>query len=439
LTQKPTIAKEPQMSTKSILLVDDEIKVLNSLSRTLSDEDFDEIKIAKNAREALGIVKNTPDLALIVSDYHMPGMNGIEFLEQVRKSSPDITRILLTGAADFAMALESINKGYIYRFLLKPCSPEIFLAALKDGVRQNELILAERELLNKTLSGSIKVMVDILSLLNPAVFTQSGRLRDMARDLSETLYLEVEPWEVELAALLSQIGAVTIPNPILESWQKGEPLNEAEMRMIQSIPQMGRILINNIPRLEKIAAAVGYQNCAYNGPAGSNAPTKNQIPLMARILKVIVDFDILLQKTHNPSIVFQNMRAQEADYDPHILSAFRLMTLRNYSLNSYQPSVHKLLSEEYEQNKDNWSEFREIELQGETPSEYQVSGAQKGEKELSVDGLKAGMVLSRDVFDKYGALIVSKNTIVTDVLIYKIINYFHSQDLSESVYIESAI
>ncbi len=427
------------MSSRSILLVDDEGKVLNSLSRSLSEENFDDVKIAKSAREALEIVKKTPDLALIVSDYRMPGMNGIEFLELVRTNNPDITRILLTGAADFEMALDAINKGHIFRFLLKPCSSEILFAALLDGLRQNELIISERELLNKTLAGSIKVMIDILSILSPGIFEQSGRLHNLARDLADTLYLEVQSWEIELAAMLSQIGTVTIPGNILESWQKGEILEEAELLMIQSIPHMGKILINNIPRLENIAEAVGYQNCAYGGPSNTGAPTAEDIPLMARILKVIVDYDVLFQRTRNPTIVFQNMLVHEAEYDPHILSAFRLMVLRNFSQSSYKVSIHTLLSQESENDFNIWSEFRQIVPETEAQPSYQVSAALKGEKEIIVDGIRSGMVLSRDVSDKNGTLIVSKSTVVTDVLMYKLINYFHSQEISEPVYIESAI
>lgn len=337
------------------------------------------------------------------------------------------------------MALDSINKGQIFRFLLKPCSTETFLAAMQDGLRQNELILSERNLLNKTLSGSIKVMVDILAMLKPEIFVQAGRLRNLARDLAETLYLEVQSWELELAALLSQIGTVTIPNNILESWQKGEKLDDAEINMIQSIPRMGKILINNIPRLQNIAEAVSYQNCPYDAPAGSGLPRAENIPLMARVLKIIVDFDVQFQKSHNPTGVFQNMFSHASEYDPRILPAFRLMVLRSLIQFSYPVSIHKLLSEETEYNPELWTEFRQVEPQvDDSIPFYKVSSALQGEKEMVVDGIRAGMVLSRDVCDKYGNLIVTKNTIITEVLMYKLINYFHFQDISGPIYIESA-
>jgi len=390
------------MNTKPILLVDDEIKVLHSLSRTLGEENFDDIKTTQNAQEALTIIKKTPNLALIISDYRMPGMNGIEFLSQVHKTSPDITRILLTGAADLDMALDAINRGHIFRFLVKPCVDELLIAAVKDGLRQNELITSEHDLLKKTLYGSIKVMVDTLSVLNPGIFAQSGRLRNLARELANALQLEEQSWEIELAALLSQIGAVTIPVNILERWQNGEKLEESELKLIRSIPRIGKVLIRNIPRLENIADAVGFQNCAYNGQPTIEIPSAERIPLMARILKVIIDFDILNEKTQNPAATFQSMLAREAEYDPMIFPVFRQCVLRS------QNQIY-----------------------------YQTTSAAKGEKEVRVENIRLGMLLSRDVLDKNGALVVSKGPLNNEVLLQKLLNCARSKTIVEPVYIES--
>ena len=390
------------MNAKPILLVDDEIKVLNSLTRTLSEESFDVIKPTQRSHDALEIIKATPDLALIISDYRMPGMNGIELLSQVHRTSPDITRILLTGAADLDMALDAINKGHIFRFLLKPCSEEDLIAAVKDGLRQNELITSEHVLLKKTLYGSIKIMIDMLSVLSPGIFAQSGRLRNLARDLAVALQLEEQSWEIELTALLSQIGTVTIPTKLVESWQKGEPLGEAELKMIRSIPRMGKVLIRNIPRLENIAEAVGFQNCTFHGPSTFEIPSGERIPLMARILKVIVDFDNLNEKTHNTALSLETMLGQEADYDTSILTAFRTMIMQNQK-----------------------------------QSTYQASSAARGEKEISIENIRPGMVLSRDVIDKNGFVIVAKGPLNNEVLLQKLINCFHSQTILEPVFIES--
>jgi hypothetical protein len=165
---------------------------------------------------------------------------------------------------------------------------------------------------------------------------------------------------------------------------------------------MGKLLIKNIPRLENIAEAVGYQDCTYSGQRTIDSPTADQIPLMARILKLIVDYDRLIEKTGDPSVAFQTLLVHESEYDPDILATFRLKVLR-------------------------------IDRQ----SPHRLAHPLKGEKDIYVEGIKLGMVLTRDVVDKNGLLIVSKDTVITDVLKYKLINYFRSHVIEEPVYIES--
>jgi len=391
------------MTNETILLVDDEVKMLSSLSRALLEEDFGEIKSAQNGNEALEIVKKTSNLAVVVSDYHMPGMNGVDFLVQVRSLSPDTSRVLLTGAADLEMALNAINRGNIFRFLIKPCPTDIFVGAVKDGIRYNQLITGERDLLSKTLNGSIKVMIDILAVQNPLIFSQASRLRKLAHDLAIALQIEEQSWEIELAALLCQIGAVTIPHEILEKWQVGVVLKESETEMISAIPRMGRQLIKNIPRMEKIAEAVGYQNCTYTGRINAESPTGEAIPLISRILKIIVDFDRFQENTYGAAATLQMMLNRQSAYDPHILGLFRTKVLRVDD--KFTGKLTKTI----------------------------------GEKEIFVEELKSGMVLTRDVIDRNSTLIVAKGTFVTEVLIYKLINYFRSQVIITPVFIESTL
>jgi response regulator RpfG family c-di-GMP phosphodiesterase len=389
------------MTSEIILLVDDEANVLSSLSRTLFEEDFGEILTAQNGTEALEVIKKEPFPNVIISDFHMPGMNGIDFLVQIRNILPDATRILLTGAADLDMALNAVNKGNVFRFLVKPCPQDVFIGAVKDGIRYNQLILGERELLSKTLNGSIKVMIDILEVQSPYVFTQSGRLRKLAHNLTVALKLENQSWEIELAALLSQIGAVTIPQEILYKQLKGTELNDSEREMIASIPRMGRQLIKNIPRMENVAEAVGNQNCTYLSQYESDSPIGKEIPIISRILKIIMDYDRLRGITHSSVEAINTMQSHFSEYDPDILSVFCTKVLQ----------IDEQLT-------------------------YKATKAKAGEKQIYVDDLKIGMVLTRDVNDKKGILVVAKGTVITEVLMYKLINFFRSQSLFTPIFIE---
>ena len=386
------------MHSDNILIVDDEQRVLASLTRTLLEEDFDSTRTALNGLDALEIVKTTPNLALIISDHHMPGMNGIDFLVQARKISPHTTRILLSGAADLEMAVDAVNRGSIFRFLIKPCPTDVLLTAVRDGIKQYQLVTGERDLLSKTLNGSIKLMVDLLGVFNPQVFSQASRLRNLAKDLAAALQIDEQSWEIELAALLSQIGAVALPKETVEKWQNNQKLDEAETEMIRSIPANGRRLIKNIPRLDRIAEAVGFQDCVYAGRVSFDLPVGEKIPLGARILKIVADYDRFLQKSGSERAAFQLLSQQEKQYDPKILDAFQNKVLRATSM--------------------------------------QVN-VKPGEKQIFIHTIKIGMVVTRDVIDKSGMIIVPRGSAITEVLKLQLDNYIRSQAVSDIVYIDA--
>src|SRR5829696_4359 len=134
-----------------ILCVDDERNVLEAYQRSLRKEFH--IEIATSGAEGLAAVESQGPYAVIVSDMRMPGMDGIRFLAKVKEKAPDSVRIMLTGNADQQTAIEAVNEGNIFRFLTKPCPPETLAKALSAGLQQYWLVVAEKELLEKTLSG----------------------------------------------------------------------------------------------------------------------------------------------------------------------------------------------------------------------------------------------------------------------------------------------
>ncbi|NIQ03497.1 MAG: response regulator, partial [Nitrospinaceae bacterium] len=93
--------------------------------------------------------------AVVVSDMRMPDMDGIQFLSRVREHYPQTVRMMLTGYADVKTAMNAVNEGNIFRFMTKPCPPEVFEKVLSAGIEQYRLITAERDLLERTLKGSV--------------------------------------------------------------------------------------------------------------------------------------------------------------------------------------------------------------------------------------------------------------------------------------------
>ena len=106
-----------------------------------------DVETATDGDLAMTIIGEGGPYAVIISDFRMPGMDGIEFLSRVRESAPDSVRMMLTGYADLNIVMEAVNEGYIFRFLTKPCKPETLQGALEAGIRQYQLIQKERELI----------------------------------------------------------------------------------------------------------------------------------------------------------------------------------------------------------------------------------------------------------------------------------------------------
>jgi len=304
---------------EKVLCVDDDPHILDAYRRQLRRE-F-KIDTATSADLALTALQSQGPYAVIVSDMRMPGMDGVQFLAKVKSLSPDTVRIMLTGNSDQHTAMEAVNEGSIFRFLTKPCPSEQLAKAILAGLHQYRLIRAEKELLEKTLRGSVKVLVDVLSLVNPTAFGRASRVYRLVRQLATELKIPPS-WELDVAAMLSQIGCVTIPPDTMEAVYLGRTLTPEESKMFQAHPSVGRDIVAKIPRLENVAQIIGYQEKCFDGTgAPADAKQGRAIPLGARILKVALDFDALKSSGMDEYEAFQRLREQARRYDPDVLNA----------------------------------------------------------------------------------------------------------------------
>ncbi|NQY99752.1 MAG: diguanylate cyclase [Bdellovibrionales bacterium] len=134
------MAEEKQQRAK-VLCVDDEPGVLQSLTRLLK-KDF-EVYTAASAEDGLKVLEDQADMAVIVSDYRMPGMNGIEFLKEARSMTPSAARTILSGQIDINELSEAINKAEIHRFFLKPWENDYLRLQIHEAV-QTHINLSEK-------------------------------------------------------------------------------------------------------------------------------------------------------------------------------------------------------------------------------------------------------------------------------------------------------
>lgn len=292
--------------------MDDEINLLRALERQYRKQ-F-EIRIAAGPELGLEAIAAGGPFAVVVSDLRMPAMTGIEFLTRVSKISPDTVRVMLTGQADLQDAIAAVNEGHVFRILTKPCAPELLVRTLEAALTQYQLITAERELLEKTLHGAVAVLSEILSLVNPPAFGRANRVTRYVRHMALKLNLP-DAWQYELAAMLSQIGCVTVPAEVLDKYYAAEPLNPQEARTLSAQSVLGSQLLARIPRLEVMAAMIAGQNTAWH-PRSQMEPAANG----AQLLRVALDFDELLVRGSEPQPAITRMAASK-DYNPEFLAA----------------------------------------------------------------------------------------------------------------------
>jgi response regulator RpfG family c-di-GMP phosphodiesterase len=318
----------------------------------------------------------------------MPKMNGVEFLSNVRVTAPDTIRMMLTGFADLDTSIDAVNEGHIFRFLTKPCPTETLVKVLKDGVRQYHLVKSEKELLENTLSGSVKVMIEILSLTSPVAFGRANRVRATMIKLADKLKV-VEKWEFVLAGMLSQIGCITLPSNVLEKIYKGFALNGLDTGMFAAHPKTAHDLIVNIPRLNSVAQIILWQEQSFkrhedcmDGPVGS------AIPLGARALHIALDYDTLTSSGKTDRHALRMLANRTNEYDPHIVKIMVEM------------------------------------VKGET--EYVI-------ETIKIKDLESGMKLAEDIKSVEGTFLVAKGQPVSLALKERLRNFSKSGEVPDTV------
>ncbi len=304
---------------KKVLLVDDDVNLLESFRRQLRKSV--DLTCAEGPKAGIEAAAKQGPFAVVVSDYNMPEMNGVDMLRVIRHGSPDTVRVLLTGHADLEIAINAVNEGNIFRLLTKPCPPEVIEKTLADALRHHDLITAEKELLEQTLRGSVAVLCDLISLVKPDVFGRVSRILPFLRGVCRRLS-DPRPWETETAAMLSVVGFITLPDSLIGKVERGKPLAEGELQQFLGHPAFGAKLVGKIPRMDRVAQIIAYQEKLFEGGGVPRDELKGEsIPLGARILKAVVDFDILIANGLSKSDAITKLDRRKGAYDPAAVAA----------------------------------------------------------------------------------------------------------------------
>ena len=366
----------PTKKRARILLVDDDPNLLQALKR-LHGRRY-EITTASEPVKAIQIVQKEPAFHVVVCDYQMPGLKGSAVLAKIQSIQPDTVRVLLTGNNDLDTAVDAINRGSIFRFLRKPCDEDTFVRCIEAGIRQHELLLGEKLLLEQTVKGSVQLLSEVLSLTNPSAFGRAVRVQRFVKALLEQRQCP-DAWQVETAALLFEIGLVAVPQDVLDKVAAGVELTTEQRAILGRHPTIGSKLLGNVPRLDEVARIVCYQTKQFDG---SGMPTDEvageDIPLGARILAAAIGFEQRLSRGESAAQAVSEMADEAGRYDPSILQ----------DLVAVGPLNDKMQTET-----------------------------------VSVQRLVVGYVLDQDIVHSCGSLIVPKGQQITESMIARLRSY----------------
>jgi response regulator RpfG family c-di-GMP phosphodiesterase len=307
-----------------LLVVDDEPLVRQAIERELSS--MFHVETAASGELGAEALETKGPFAVVVADYRMPGMNGVEFLARVRAKAPDTARVVMTRAGDMEAAIAAVNEGHVFRFIALPCPAPTLRQVLLGALRQHRLLTAEREVLEQTLAGVVRVLTDVLGLVNPDAFGRAARVKNCVQHLAAQLGLP-NAWQYEVAAMLSQIGCVTLPGDTLAKVLGGQSLTPTERELVEAVPRVASTLIGHIPRLGPVSrmVGVGFEDI---GPPPADADALRALApdrAGAWLLRVALALDERMMRVGQPRDAIADLRRPQ-----HNLPAFLLDALERF-------------------------------------------------------------------------------------------------------------
>jgi response regulator RpfG family c-di-GMP phosphodiesterase len=301
-----------------ILCVDDEPRVVEGVALHLR-KDY-QVHTALSGEAGLAKLKELGgQVCVVVSDMRMPGMDGATFLKRVMRAYPDTSRILLTGEPGRDAAVAAVNEGQILRFLTKPCPPDQLRAAIDAAVIQYRLLKAEQRLMQETVIGCIAALTDVLAITNPVAFGRASRIKRISMEFAQAIGVGAGFWQLEAAAMLSQLGYLSLPVELVEKLYYGEKLSADEQTLAEGVPEVAGNLLGHIPRLEPVLQIL---NALRASDEQLRMLGDGTIGLGARILLLVLEYDSLVTQGYGSDVALQTVRGKGSRYGAELIEKF---------------------------------------------------------------------------------------------------------------------
>ncbi|GAA0799612.1 response regulator [Spirilliplanes yamanashiensis] len=369
----------PAPDAPAVLVVDDEPEVLETLAHQLRE--FRTVP-AVDGVDALRVLEREGPFAAVVCDMRMPHMDGIELLGEMSLRWPDTVRVLHTAQADVAAAIAAINDGQVFRFVRKPSPTAQLRSIVRQAVERHQQAVVQREVLDKTLKASLQAIFGCLELASPQAFARAGRIRGLVAAVVAELGLG-DAWEIEVAAMASQLGTVTLPQGLLQKLDRGLPLTGDEQRMIDGMPGVAVRLLGDVPMLEDVLAIV-------RGLGSGRAPhgAAPRVAVGVDVLRAAVDVETMEGRGVGTASAIAVLE-RDGRHDVRVLDA-----LRN---------------------------VRQLEATQGTIRAYPLAE------------IVPGMRIVEDVLALNGPVLVGRGVVVTAVLLDRLANYRRMGQLAEPI------
>lgn len=243
----PWVVESGSRASEKILIVDDERSIISAIQRAFHRKL--DIHVANSADQGiLQITQNGP-FAIVVSDYQMPGVDGVAFLAKVSQISPDTVRMMLTGHANLETSVRAVNEVNVFRFLTKPCPMQILEKALLDGLRQYRLIQTERSFYvlkkwTQGLGGLVQAFVKLIESKDPYTAGHQQRVSLFSAAIANAMGFSDDAVEqIRMAAMIHDIGKIYVP---VEFLNKPGSLNTHEWNIVKMHSQIGHDILSPI-------------------------------------------------------------------------------------------------------------------------------------------------------------------------------------------------
>jgi len=315
----------------TVMLVDDEENILRALERLFIDEEFS-LYTATSGGTALEELSRLENVAVIVSDQRMPSMGGGEFLARAKEIAPDAIRMILTGYADVAAAVDAINLGGAARYIPKPWDDAMLTQAVRDGVdyylvhmenrrltaivqRQNEELAAWNENLktrvmeqttiirrrseeladqnarmSEAFNGTIQSFSRLVEMASPRMLNHARNVAAISFGIARDLQLSaMEQETIRIAALLHDIGVIGMPDSLLA--MRPQEMSPAERLLYQQHAVRGQTAVDAVAELRSAGLLIRHHHEYFNGNGYPDRLSRDDIPFGARIISFADSID----------------------------------------------------------------------------------------------------------------------------------------------------